>query len=306
MSSRSAKVSGSLVLATLPAVLLVACYDMPLIPDQSLVVAGSAGLASAASGSGGSAGSGGRASSGGAPASSGATHTDGGSKPTGGSGASAGEAGKNAGSAGKTGQGGSSGAPSVTWLELSGSTAPSSSATNAALGIEGAFYAYGDGCSTLVWDDEARCASGMLCAPEVSLDNWGIAIGFDFRNTGPEGVPADTKLTWNPNDFSARGVAWRIRGNAPKPQVWVLNMAPSWHGQCSAMNCEISGPPDGVTLAALNGQLDFKHMIKDTWGSGTNYTFDPAAVHALQFKIAAVKVGAATFDFCIDALGIVR
>lgn len=226
--------------------------------------------------------------------------------PSGGGGASAGGGGRSAAAAGTTGQAGSIGAPPVTWLELSGSTAPSSAPVNAALGIEGAFYAYGDGCSTLDWDEQGRCASGVLCAPELSPDNWGIAIGFDFRNTGPDGTPPDTKRIWNPNDFAARGVAWRIHGTAPKLQVWVLNMASSWNGQCSAMACEISGPPDGVASAALNGELHFDDMIKDTWGSGIDYTFDPAAVHALQFKIAAVKVGAASFDFCIDDLGIVR
>jgi hypothetical protein len=208
--------------------------------------------------------------------------------------------------AGTTSQAGSSGAPHVTWLELNGSTAPASSATNAALGVEGSFYAYSDGCSELAWDDLSRCASGMLCAPELSPDNWGIAIGFDFHNTGPDGTPPETKLTWDPNDFGARGVAWQVRGTAPKLQVWVLNMAASWHGQCSDMKCEIAGPPDGVASAALDGELHFDNMIKDTWGSGIEYTFDPAAVHALQFKIAAVKVGAVAFDFCIDALGIVR
>jgi len=140
-----------------------------------------------------------------------------------------------------------------------------------------------------------------------TLDNWGIAIGFDFRNTGAAGTPSNTKLIWNPNDFAALGVAWRVRGKAPQLQVWVLNMASDWHGQCNVMSCEISGPPDGVAPAALNGELHFDSMIKDYWGgSGTPYTFDPAAVHALQFKIAAVQVGAVEFDFCIDALGIVR
>jgi hypothetical protein len=291
---------GSFAFATLVAVVLGACYDMPLIPDDSLAIAGSAGRGSAGSGSGG------RPGIGGAVESSGATHTDGGSKPNGASGSSAGGAGKSTGTGGTMGQAGASGAPQVIWFELDESTAPASSTTNSELGIDGAFYAYGDGCSQLTWDDQGRCASGKLCAPELSPDNWGIAIGFDFRNTGAKGMPPDTKLTWNPDDFAARGLAWRIRGNAPKFQVWVLNMASSWQGQCSVMNCEIAGPPDGVALAALNGQLHFDNMIKDTWGSGIDYEFDPAAVHALQFKIAAVKVGATSFDFCIDALGIVR
>ena len=300
-----------MVLTTLAAALLGACYDMPLIPDESLAVAGSSGRAGASAGTGASAGDGrGGAAAGAAagapPASSGANNA-GGSKPSEDGGTSAGGAGNNGGSAGTTSQAGSGGVPHITWLELRGSKAPSSFPTNDDLGIEGLFYPYDDGCSKLVWDDSTRCASGKLCDPAVSLDNWGISIGFDFRNTGPQGTPANAKLTWNPNDFKAHGVAWRIRGTAPKLQVWVLNMAPGWEGVCTGMPCEIDGPPDGIAPAALNGELDFRSMEKDNWGgSGIPYTFDPAAVHALQFKIAAVEVGTADFNFCIDALGIVR
>jgi hypothetical protein len=48
-------------------------------------------------------------------------------------------------------------------------------------------------------------------------------------------------------------------------------------------------------------------MVKDYWGgAGVNYRFDPAAVHALQFKLPAINVGGVSFSFCIDALGVVR
>ena len=294
MSPKRGKRARPFVLSALSAALLGACYDMPLIPENALAVAGSAGRASAGAGAGAP------------PASSGAPSAEGGSKPNGGGGASEGGAENGGASAGTAAQAGSGGAPRITWLALSGSTAPSSSAINAGFGIEGWFYAYGDGCSTLNWDASGRCASGKLCDP-ADLDNWGISIGFDFHNTGPGPTPPNAKLTWDPHEHGAQGVAWRVRGTAPKLQVWVLNMAASWQGQCTGMPCEISGPPDGVAPAPLNGELDFDSMVKDDWGgSGEEYTFDPAAVHALQFKIAAVKVGKAEFNFCIDALGIVR
>ena len=288
---------GALFVVTLAVALLSACYEMPLIPENSVSLAGSGGR-----GAGAQAGAG--TGSGGMSGNSGASHTDGGAKPNGVGGANAGSGGKGGGTAGASAHAGSSGASPTTWLALDGSTAPSSSAINAALGIEGVFYAYGDGCAKLNWDPAGRCASGKLCPP--GPDVWGISIGFDFHNTGPNGTPADTKLTWNPETHGARGVAWRIHENAPKLEVWVLNMDSAWQGQCSGMPCEIDGPPDGVSPAALAGELRFDDMIKDTWGSGVEYTFDPEAVHALQFKIASVKVGAAEFDFCIDALGIVR
>ena len=261
--------------AVLSAALLGACYDTPLIPAEPLAAGGSAGRAGDMNLGGTSA-----AGSGAANAGAGSPMNAGGASGVGGSGHGAGTAGTTGsagtmGAAGTTGQAGSSGAPSVTWLELSGSTAPASFASNAALGINGSFYAYADGCSTLTWDESTRCASGMLCDPAKSLDNWGMAVGFDFHNTGVDGTPPNTKLIWNPNEHGALGVAWRIRNNAPKLQVWVLNMAPSWQGQCSAMTCEIAGPPDGVAPAALSGELLFGHMIKDNWGgSGVQYTFD--------------------------------
>lgn len=41
-------------------------------------------------------------------------------------------------------------------------------------------------------------------------------------------------------------------------------------------------------------------------GSGERYVFDPALVHALQFKVATIVTGPKPLSFCIDALGIIR
>jgi hypothetical protein len=219
-------------------------------------------------------------------------------------GAGAGQAGAGAGQAG---QAGAMEVPRVAWLELFGSQAPGSSESNRALGVRGSFYAYSDSCAELSWDESTRCASGKLCDPTLNADAWGMAIGFDFNNTGEDGAPPNAKLTWNPNDVGALGVSWRVTGSAPGLQLWVLNMAPRWQGLCEVMSCEIDGPPDGVAQAPSNGELLFDQLVKDYWGgAGVTYQFDPAAVHALQFKLPAIRVGAASFDFCIEALGIVR
>jgi hypothetical protein len=212
----------------------------------------------------------------------------------------------NGGAAG-AGQAGETSAPEVTWLSLEGSSAPQNDAANAALGVNGAFYAYGDDCATLVWDETTRCASGKLCTAGADFENWGVAVGFDFHATGASGEPPDSKLVWNPDDAGVRGVTWRIRGTAPGRQVWVLNMDPTFQGICSVMTCEIAGPPDGAAAASLAGELLFDDMVKDNWGgSGTPYRYDPAAVYALQFKLPAINVGSASFDFCIEALGVIR
>jgi hypothetical protein len=147
----------------------------------------------------------------------------------------------------------------------------------------------------------------MLCDAGPSFENWGVAVGFDFNNTGPSGEPPDAKLLWDPRDVSAQGVAWSVSGDAPGLQVWVLNMDPMFGGQCTAETCEILGPPDGVAAAPKKGELLFASMQKDDWGgSGERYTYDPALVHALQLKIATIVTGPQPFSFCIDALGIIR
>lgn len=277
--------------------LLGSCYDTPLIPEgDETNNGGETDGGSSASASAGEAASSAGSENAGAPA---ATGGKGGTSATGG-----GTAPTN--SAGEAAQAGQPGVPRVTWLELDGSRAPGSLEPNHELGIEGAFYAYSDSCADLSWNEATRCASGRLCDPGLEPNAWGMAIGFDFHKTGDTDDPPDTTFTWNPNDHRALGVTWRVTGTAPGLQLWVLNMASSWNGRCDVMSCEIAGPPDGTDAAPLQGELLFDRMIKDTWGSGVAYRYDPAAVHALQFKIPAIRVHAAAFDFCIEALGVVR
>lgn len=195
----------------------------------------------------------------------------------------------------------------VTWLTLVESQAPPTEPSNDALGINGKLYAYKDDCAVLDWDPATRCATGRLCTAGANFENWGIAVGFDFHATGPDDSPPDSKLVWDPVKAGVRGVTWRISGNAPGLQLWVLNMAPVFQGQCAEQTCEIAGPPDGAAAPSLQGSLLFDHMVKDYWGGqGEPYKYDPAAVFALQFKLPAINVGSASFDFCIDALGVIR
>jgi hypothetical protein len=84
-------------------------------------------------------------------------------------------------------------------------------------------------------------------------------------------------------------------------------MDSAWNGECTAMTCELAGPPDGRRLLPLEGELWFDSMHKDDWGgAGVDYEYDPAAVYALQFKLPAIEVGPASFSFCVGALGIIR
>lgn len=275
---------------------LASCFDPPeLAPPPSNAGAPTGGGATAPDSSNDVAGEGG-------------TSTASGPEPaSGGAGAGQNQAGK--GGSGGAALGGSSvggSGPRVSWLTLEGDRAPGSADANAELGVDGAFHVYSDSCASLSWDPDTRCATGTLCEPGADYENWGIAVGFDFRET--TGQDSSTAaLLWDPRSASALGLAWRISGSAPGLQAWVLNMDPRFGGRCSEMTCEISGPPDGIPAAALSGELSFSNLQKDNWGGrGVRYVFDPALVYALQLKLPAVNVGAAPFSFCIDALGIVR
>jgi hypothetical protein len=239
-------------------------------------------------------GSGGRAASGGASV-GGETNT-GGAVATGGS----------AGRGGANSTGGSAPLPGVTWLSFENSAAPATLPPNDEFGINGELYAYADDCAELDWDPLTRCASGVLCEAGPNFQNWGIAVGFYFNTTGATGTPPNHKTTWDPRELGVEAIAWRISGTAPDLQLWVLNMDPAFGGECSEESCEIIGAPDGTSTAALSGQLSFSRLHKDVWNDGIEYTFDPAAVHALQFKLPAIVAGAAAFSFCIDELGLIR
>src|SRR5688572_22005079 len=186
---------------------------------------GAAGAPGSDGGSGGVAGSGGEAGgteTGGTGAggigvggTTGGSGTGGATGGTGGGGTTAGTGTGGTTGGTSTGTGGTTPLPGVTWLSLEGDLAPASLEPNGELAIEGRFYAYADDCATLNWDPETRCATGTLCSAGPNFQNWGIAVGFYFDATGPDGTPPDTKYTWNPTTVGAEGVDWRISGAAP-------------------------------------------------------------------------------------------
>src|SRR5690606_21836556 len=210
---------------------------------------------------------------------------------------------------GGSGTGGSS--TTIHWISLEESWADISEPENAALGVSGGLYAYGDDCATFTWNDATRCLSGTLCPPGEEFENWGVAVGFDFSNTGEEGEPPNTKMPWDAAEQEVIGLAWEVSGNAPYLQVWVTNMAPAWGGECSADDCAINGPPDGKESTTLNSvdQVLFNSgaFVKDYWGgAGISYTFNRSNILAIQFKLASVVSDAIPFNFCIEQIGAVK
>jgi hypothetical protein len=250
-------------------------------------------------------GTGGSGNSGGSSAATGGTGNHGGS------GSSLGGTSNSGGTSSDGGIGG--GAPmtelttGTNWLTLVADGAPPDQGVNGKLNINGVLYAYGDGCATLNWNPSSRCLSGDLCVG--SATNWGVAVGFDFNNSGAMGVPPDTKHAWNANAVAASGLAWRTMGSVPNGlQVWVLNMDPSFGGTCSVKSCDINGPPDGTANASSSGQFSFATMMKDDWGgTGTAYTFNPTDISALQFKVTAALDSIDTsYELCVESIGVVR
>ena len=286
------------------------CMD-DCVPDLPGV--GGAGAGGSPPGTGGSPpGSGGTPpGTGGSPPGTGGTPPGTGGTPPGTGGTPPGTGGTPPGTGGTPpgtgGSGGSGGTVAGTnWLSFDGDWADPGVAPNGALNISGVIYAYADPCTAtyMTWDPTTRCVSGSICA--FSSTNWGMAIGFDFRNTGELGVPANTKMPWSAPAVAARGVAWNISGTVPHLQVWVLNMDPTHAGMCMVDDCSISGPPDGTPSPLMNGTLLFNSMVKDDWGgSGTDYVFSPTNISALQFKIPSVEAAGFSYDFCVDQLGIV-
>jgi len=196
---------------------------------------------------------------------------------------------------------------SVVWLTFDSAQANSITSPNGSLGINGVLYAYSDSCASVSFDPQTRCVAGYLCDVGSQFENWGVAIGFDFVNTGTTGAPPNAKLTWNPTTHNAIGVTWHISNLiTSRLQLWVLDMDPSWQGSCTSDTCSIQGAPDGASQIGADGRLYFNAMVKDDWGgSGIYYTYSPASAYSLQFKIPTVIVGAETFQFCIDKLGII-
>jgi hypothetical protein len=195
-------------------------------------------------------------------------------------------------------------APNITWLSLEGDRAPAGLAANAELGINGQFFPDVDSCVSYEWDPATRCISGTLCDLGRNYENFGMSVIFDLVHAVGDD---DTTLLWNPADFGVRGLAWELSGTAPKLQVWVLDMDPSWNGQCTSPLCRISGPGDGTPNAALVQQLLFDDMVKDAWGfNGIRYEFDPAAMFGFELNIPTEQAAGESFEFCIERVGLIR
>jgi hypothetical protein len=284
----------------------VTYYSCAAIECPTQCVPGTGGTGGG--GSGGNAGTGG----GGTGGAIGGTGPAGGGGGVSGTDAGGGVTGGNAGTPPTGGTGGDGGpltpGSGIHWLSFDGSWADPASDPNGPLQISGSMYAYGDGCATVAYDMATRCVSGVLCDPGPDFANWGMAIGFDFHNTGAEGSPPNTKMPWNAPSVGGVGVAWQVSGTAPGLQVWLTNMDPMYSGLCMVDDCAINGPPDGKrsTVLGVTDSANFNNLVKDDWGGmGTVYAFNPANLLAIQFKLAAVVSGPVTFNFCIDRIGVI-
>lgn len=189
----------------------------------------------------------------------------------------------------------------IQWLTLANERAYPNDEPNSTFEIDGRLYATQDSCASVTFDPISRCATGILC--DYAGSNWGMAVQFDFRITAS---PSGGKLTWNPATHGTIGVAWEISGTPTNAlELWVLCMDPQFDSSCTAATCEASGPPWGASTIALDGTFYFADATPDDWGGTSPSPYIPGQVFALQFKLPAVKVGATSFRYCVQRLGLI-
>jgi hypothetical protein len=190
-------------------------------------------------------------------------------------------------------------------LGLDGSSAP---ASGNSYGINGTFFPVGDGCATLTWNPQTRCASGTLCAKDPpNYLNWGAEVALNLKTGAGYDYPFDATAA------GVTGFFWEITGTAPGMQVWVpLTTNP---GEClqSSNTCALSQPPWGNPTPSLGPtgrnyvQLQTTLMSYDQWGSSYVYPppWDPTRLHSLVWKLPAQTV-ATSFNFCVQNVGVIH
>jgi|GEM_PF-1277920 len=135
----------------------------------------------------------------------------GGDTGTGGAPTSGGTGGGNPTSGGTSGSGGSSSCTAVGFINERGRVCPS----EATFGIDGNWYAFGDGTTTTEsgnpYRDGAYCVTGEAPGDEDYSAHWGAGIGLDLNN--PEGG-SDTKQPYSWEGVIT-GFRLRLQGEAP-------------------------------------------------------------------------------------------
>jgi hypothetical protein len=178
------------------------------------------------------------------------------------------------------------------WLTLTEDRASQGDMPNSMLEIDGRIYTTQDSCATVSYNPKTRCVTGILCEYYAG-GYWGMAVQLDFRTMGSP-------------TYDAIGVAWEITGSPTHAlELWVLCMDPQYGSSCTTATCEVNGPPWGASTIGLTGTYYFADRVPDNWGGTEPPEYDPARVFAMQFKLPAVKVGATSFQYCIQRLGII-
>jgi len=191
------------------------------------------------------------------------------------------------------------------YLGLDGSTAPGSGNS---YGIDGGFYAVGDGCSTINWNAATRCASGTLCAkdPPYYL-NWGAEIALNLNSNNGYEYGYDSTAN------GVTGFFWEVTGTAPGMQVWVPITANL--GAClqTTNACELQEPPWGNPTPTMGPggnnfvMIQTPNMSYDNWGLGYTYPppWDPTRLHSIQWKLPAQDF-ATPFSLCVQKVGVIH
>lgn len=157
------------------------------------------------------------------------------------------------------------------------------------IGIQGAFYTYGDGTSTITPESfsaagEEICVTGNVAA--TATDIWGAGVGFNLNQA--EG--SDDTNPWNATAAGITGIKFTLSA-LPAGGLLRLIYASGGADYC----VEVTAAGEQTVL--------FSETTADCWEAGGDPP-DVTTLESVKWQVAAVTDSYA-FDFCISAVSAV-
>jgi hypothetical protein len=210
------------------------------------------------------------------------------------------------GSAGSGGAGASTGGVELVNDEGWVGEDPASTADNP-LGIQGAWYVYGDNTSCTAEEGFNPCATGKCCLSGATIVDptfaaWGCGIGLSLNATGDtDAGPGGVKSAYA---GPARSFVAQISGSTGPNAIRVnVTQVADTTGKVSPYK-EVQP----LTGAAVTQTILFSEVVYPTWCEGNDectgapgVAADPTKSYDIQFQIPGGEEAAA-FDFCIESL----
>ena len=154
------------------------------------------------------------------------------------------------------------------------------------IGMQGAFYTYGDGTSTIMPADftaagDTICINGEVAA--TGTDIWGAGVGFNLNQDGG----SDAMNPWNATAAGITGISF------------TLDVLPA--GGLMRLIYASGGTDYCVEVTAAGAQtIKFADTTQDCWEAG-GAAPDVTTLEAVKWQVAAVT-DAYPFEFCLSAI----